>query len=80
MTGEPSRHLVIVVIVPCWIASESPPPLVTIVLLLETLMTALVFWAFWTSSESAQYDLGPFTMTGIPAPTVLASVTGAGEQ
>ena len=56
------------------------PPLVTIVLLLETLMTALVFLAFWISSEPTQHDLGSWITTGIPTPTVVASVTGTGEQ
>jgi len=76
MTGEPSRHSVISTIVPHGITTNHPP--VTAVLLLETLLTGIVFAGFWVSSTQQFPAMVPSML--VAKPVVTGPISGLGEQ
>jgi len=76
MTGEPSRHSVITVVVLHRTTTDYLP--VTTVLLLETLLTGIVFAGFLVSSTQLLSIIAPSIL--VAAPIVLAPITGLGEQ
>jgi len=55
----------------------TPGPPVTVVLLLEILITVVVFGSFWISSTQVNLD---FSYVPALATLILAPITGLGEQ
>ena len=77
MTGEPLRHSVIIVVVPCETTANCH--LVTIVLLLETVITGFIFSDFWTASARFNVDFD-FLPTVVSSPIIFAPIAGLGER
>ena len=73
MTGEPLRHSVIIVVVPC--ETTANYHLVTVVLLLETVITAFIFSGFWVASVG--FDFQPNIVSYA---IIFAPIAGLGER